>query len=389
MDDFPASAVGPKPPRPPLTVVIPVKNGGNDFERCLERLCGSTFRDFELIVVDDASTDSSIAVAERFGAKVIRHGKTTGPAAARNNGALLASAPIVFFLDADVALDPDAITRAMSRFRHNRDLAALFGSYDNAPSAKGSVSCFRNLLHHFVHQQGIFENDARVVHTFWTGIGAIRREVFLERGGFDPRRYRRPAIEDIELGYRITRAGGTIQLCRDIQGTHLKHWSLLGMIKTDILCRGVPWLLLMKRSSIAETDLNVKSTQKWCVVLAGLAAILGCSSLLWPISGVGAIACLTAIVLLNFDFYRLLRARKGLAFAGTSIALHVIYYYCCALSVILAEMAWHLGGLKYRSENLLETLDGRLRADLAGETPPARIRSTRSGVRESDPLRHE
>ena len=118
----------------------------------------------------------------------------------------------------------------MARFEADPGLSALFGSYDDTPAAPGIVSQYRNLLHHFVHQQGDFHQGIRPVHTFWTGCGTIRRDVFLAFGGFDPRLYPRPAIEDIELGYRLTRAGHRIVLARDVLATHMKRWSLVEMI---------------------------------------------------------------------------------------------------------------------------------------------------------------
>ena len=142
------------------------------------------------------------------------------------------------------------------------------------------MSQFRNLLHHYVHQQGDFHQDTRPAHTFWTGCGMIRREVFLDFGGFDPSLYPRPAIEDIELGYRLTRAGHRILLARDVLATHLKRWSLFEMVRTDIFRRGVPWMLLIKRSGTIETDLNVKPTQRICVVLTGL-VLLAVLALPW------------------------------------------------------------------------------------------------------------
>ena len=108
----------------------------------------------------------------------------------------------------------------------------------------------------------------------------IRRQVFLDFGGFDPRLYRRPAIEDIELGYRLTRAGHRILLARDVLATHLKRWTLLEMIRTDIFRRGVPWTLLIKRSATIETDLNVKPGQQLCVAITGL-VLLALASLPW------------------------------------------------------------------------------------------------------------
>lgn len=344
MDDVPAGPASPEPRRPPLSVVIPVHNGGPDFERCLRRLRDSDQLEFELIVVDDGSTDDSAAQALAYGATVVSHATALGPAAARNLGAQAAAAPLIFFLDADVAVHPQTLSRAVSRFAADPDLTALFGSYDDAPTAPGLVSQFRNLLHHYVHQQGEFAADARPARTFWTGCGAIRREVFLALGGFDPRLYRRPAIEDIEFGYRLTRAGCRVILARDVQATHLKQWTLAGLIRTDIFQRGVPWMLLMKRSGIVETDLNVKNDQKACVAAAGLMTLAALASLRRPeLLGVVA-ACLAAIVVVNRSFYTFLARRRGWTFAASSVALHYLYYCCCGVSVLIALAFWHFSG---------------------------------------------
>jgi GT2 family glycosyltransferase len=354
MDDVPAGPASPGPRRPSLSVVVPVRDGGRDFERCLRRLRDSRAADYELIVVDDGSTDDSSGVARRAGAVVARLERAQGPAAARNLGARRASAPLIFFLDADVAVHPDAIARGLARFDDDPGLAALFGSYDDEPAAPGVVSQYRNLLHHFVHQQGRFEADVRPVHTFWTGCGMIRREVFLTFGGFDPRLYPRPAIEDIELGYRLTRAGHRIVLARDVLATHMKRWTLREMIRTDIFRRGVPWMLLLKRTGTVETDLNVKSTQKLCVALTGLAVIsaalvVAAPTAAWAtIAGMASIACVAAILGLNRAFFAFLARRKGLPFAAAGLALQLIYYGCCGVSVVIAMTYWHLGRLRSR-----------------------------------------
>jgi glycosyltransferase involved in cell wall biosynthesis len=340
MDDFPAGPASPGPRRPPLSVVIPVNNGGRDFGRCLRGLRDSTWTDYELVVVDDGSTDDTAEQAEKFAARVIRNPTKFGPAAARNAGALAAEAPLIFFLDADVAVHPDTIARAMARFDADPGLAGLFGSYDAEPSAPGLVSRFRNLLHHYVHQVGAFVDDSRPARTFWTGCGLVRRDVFLDAGGFDPQLYRRPAIEDIELGYRITRQGHRIILARDVQATHLKRWTLFEMIRTDIFRRGVPWMLLMKRSKIVENDLNVSKSQRACVAATGLGLVGAVAGVRWPaLLGLLPLS-LAAIVALNRDFYRFLARRRGLVFAVASTFLHLIYYCCCGASVVIAEALW-------------------------------------------------
>src|SRR4029077_7315001 len=113
----------------------------------------------------------------------------------------------------------------------------------------------------------------------------IRRDVFLAYGGFDPRLYPRPAIEDIELGYRLTQAGHRIVLARDVLATHHKRWTLPEMVRTDIFRRGVPWTILIKRTGTIETDLNVNASQKACVALTGLSLLAGLLSALIPWAG--------------------------------------------------------------------------------------------------------
>jgi glycosyltransferase involved in cell wall biosynthesis len=336
MDDHPAGPASAGPRTPPLSVVIPVRNGGRDFERCLRGLRVSTFAYYELIVVDDASADGSGDLAAAFGARVLRHEQARGPAASRNEGAQAATAPVVFFLDADVVLQPDALGKALARFEAEPDLAALFGSYDDRPSAPGLVSQFRNLLHHYVHQQGAFVAEARPAHTFWTGCGAIRRDAFFALGGFDPKLYRKPAIEDIELGYRLTRAGYRIALVRDIQATHLKRWTFGSMVRTDIFQRGVPWMILLLRSHVKETDLNVSRAQRASVAATGLALLAAAAAPWFPAALAIVLACLLLIVCLNIHFYQFLARCRGRLFALRAFPLHLTYFTCCGLSVALA-----------------------------------------------------
>jgi glycosyltransferase involved in cell wall biosynthesis len=342
MDDVPAGPASPGPRRPSLSVVIPVHNGGRNFEHCLRRLRATLAPEHELIVVDDGSTDDSAALAESFGAVVVRNAAPLGPASARNAGARAAHAPLIFFLDADVAVHAQTLVRAVARFNADSGLAALFGSYDDCPTAPGLVSQFRNLLHHYVHQQGDFAAGARPARTFWTGCGAIRRQIFLDFGGFDPRLYRRPAIEDIELGYRLTRAGCRIALVRDVQATHMKRWTIFSVIRTDIFQRGVPWTLLMKRMQITETDLNVRRGQKISVAAAGIATLASGAAMWAPWALAGAVGALGLIVALNAGFYRFLARRRGWGFAVAAIPLHYVYFCCCGISVVIALALWHL-----------------------------------------------
>jgi GT2 family glycosyltransferase len=375
MDDVPAGPASRVLRRPSLSVVVPVRNGGSDFGRCLQRLRGSSLDDFELIVVDDGSTDDSAALALDARATLLRLPSPRGPAAARNVGAQASRSELIFFLDADVAVHRETLARALRRFEYDPCLSALFGSYDDNPAAPGFVSQYRNLLHHFVHQQGDFQDGIRPAHTFWTGCGLIRRSVFLEYGGFDPRLYPRPAIEDIELGYRLTRAGHRIALARDVLATHMKCWTLPEMIRTDIFRRGVPWMLLIKRSGTVETDLNVKLGQKACVALTGLSILAGGLAMLFPWATAVSGIALVLIVLLNLEFFTFLARRKGIPFAMGAVPLHLVYYCCCGISVVIAECLWLLRSSA--PDTVPAASGGRADRGVRSIPPPAWIRWAR------------
>ena len=107
-----------------------------------------------------------------------------GPAAARNRGAEQVAGDVIVFVDADVTVHPDALERIREAFAADPELAAVFGSYDDAPAAPQLVSQFRNLLHHHVHS-----SSPGPAETFWAGLGAVRREPFLAAGGFDSARF--------------------------------------------------------------------------------------------------------------------------------------------------------------------------------------------------------
>lgn len=312
---------------PFLSIIIPVYNGGAAFKRCLDAIRQSTFGGWELIVVDDGSTDGSDALAREFGARLFATGGRRGPAAARNIGAKIARGDYLFFIDADCEIHPDTLAKIARIFQADPRLDALFGSYDDAPGATSFIAQYKNLFHHYVHQHG---NEA--ASTFWTGCGAIKRARFLELGGFDLQRYQRPSIEDIELGYRLKRAGGRIRLAKRVQVKHLKAWSLWTLLKSDIFDRGIPWTQLILRDKVFTGDLNLQTHNRVSVVAVyGLLLALAVG-LLQPQSLWIALGLALLLLWLNFDLYRFFYHKRGLAFTLRVIPLHWLYYIYNAVS---------------------------------------------------------
>jgi len=314
---------------------MPVRNGGQNFELCLAALAALSPPPCEIIIVDDGSDDGSLAAAQRSEAHVLRTAHPrSGPAVARNLAAGQAHGDALFFVDADVRLAPDAISRVQAEFQADPLLAALYGSYDEFPAAQNFISQYKNLLHHFVHQESASEGTS-----FWAGCGAIRRDIFQRMGGFNMG-YRRPSIEDIELGYRLRKAGYRTRLVKSLQASHLKHWTLRSLLETDVRDRVLPWTRLIMSGREMPADLNLK----WPHRLSALCACLivpafGCAPF-FPITLALAALCAASLLLLNWKLYAFFATQRGMLFALAAIPMHWFYFLYSTLAFALGVLLW-------------------------------------------------
>ena len=320
---------------PSISVIIAFRNARAHLDRCLAAISASHHKNYELILVDDASTDESSRIACGYTERIITLSARCGPAAARNRAAEQARAEILFFVDADVLCFPDTLGIVERVFQQNPDLDAVIGSYDDDPPETNFLSRYKNLTHHFVHQKGSIEAS-----TFWTGCGGIRRHVFMSMKGFDES-YLRPSIEDIELGYRLKRAGKRILLCKHLVVKHAKRWTLRSLLRSDVIGRAIPWTVLQLSYGEILDDLNVERTQRVSALLVCLAVLLGVLGLLRWWFFLGITLCLVPVLYWNRDLYQFYYRCGGLWFAIRATVMHWVYY-------IYSALAFGMGFLKYR-----------------------------------------
>ncbi len=293
-------------------------------------VCAAKPQPDEIIIVADGGTDDTPLPDGRRDITIIETERRGGPAQARNLGAQHATGDILYFIDADVLIPLDAITQVKEAFEIEPAPFALIGSYDDAPGEINFLSQYRNLLHHYVHQTSKEE-----AATFWGACGAIHRNTFLEVGGFNELLYDQPAIEDIELGYRLKKAGHKIKLCKQLQVKHLKHWDTLTLLKTDFFHRALPWTELILRNRNFLNDLNTDRKSRMSVVLTFCLSFLLVLSLFhpWfltiipPVSG--------TLFFLNFDVYRFFYRKRGAWFTLQVIPWHWLYYFYSGLAFIV------------------------------------------------------
>jgi glycosyltransferase involved in cell wall biosynthesis len=310
-----------------ISVIIPVHNGGDDFHKCLQALSRSSRRPDEVIVVDDASTDATEKTAAEFGSIFFKNrGGIQGPAKSRNYGAQHARGNILIFIDADVLVHPNTIQLIEKYLLDNPQISGLFGSYDDAPVHRNLVSLYKNLLHHFIHQ-----NSRREASTFWTGAGAIRRQVFNQLGGFNEG-YSRPSIEDIELGLRLKDLGHQIYLFPELQVTHLKRWNLRSLLLTDIYQRAVPWTKLILERNQMPSDLNLDRKSRFSAIGIWFATICFILGVWFPLAWIAAFLCLGFLVAMNRQLYRFFYKNSGFRFTLGAISLHILYFLYSSLT---------------------------------------------------------
>lgn len=315
-----------------ISIVMPVYNGIGFIEKSLPPL-SKMLNDsevIELIVIDDGSSDDSMALAKEFGAKVLESGGRKGPGAARNIAVEQAKGEIVWFVDADVVVRSDALIELKKGF-DNEEVVAVFGSYDDSPPAQNFLSQYKNMVHHYYHQQA-----SRDASTFWSGCGAIRRKVFLELGGFDVEQFKHPSIEDIELGYRIKESGGKISLIPELQCSHLKVWRFFNLVHTEFFRRAIPWARLMLRQEQMTNDLNVGVGERVRAILAMLLMLfflLSCFGLLawWITLSMGIVGLIA-----NSQFISFFNRRKGFFFTCGGFLYHQFYYLYSSIAFAFA-----------------------------------------------------
>jgi len=223
-----------------ISFVIPLYNAEKTIGRTLESLKAVEYENFEVIVVDDCSTDSSAEIVKKYDCQLVSSEKKLGAAVARNLGVERARGDIIFFIDSDILVKSDCATRVERTFKENEDVVAVVGILSKDNPFDNFSSQYKNLHMHFY-----MKNMPRNISCIYTSVTAVRSETFKEVGFFDSKTCRvcSASVEDIDLGQRIADAGHKIMLDPELQVVHLRNFSLKGLISNDFR-RAIDWSLL-------------------------------------------------------------------------------------------------------------------------------------------------
>lgn len=323
-----------------LSVVIPTHNGAKTLADCLTALRASSLLPNEIIVVDDASTDDSAQIAERFQCRVICLPENVGAARAKNRGAREATGDILFFTDDDVIVACDALARLVENFADAR-VAGVVGLLDAQVPFTDFASNVKNLWMCFTYERVPREG----IGLFYTSIAAMRRDIFLQLGGFDENYCGASITEDTEFGQRAWAAGHFIRLDERVTAQHHKRYTLAEVLQTDFWrARALMLMRLRKWGQLFYTSVPLF----YQLAVPILFVALACFALTFfsPLFFVVGVALLFTFYFLFLPWFIYLARQRGIGFAFLAALFQPIDAIAVGLGMLIAIIEY-VRGVRY------------------------------------------
>ncbi|HLC23689.1 MAG TPA: glycosyltransferase [Dehalococcoidia bacterium] len=244
------------PENPYFSVVIPAFNEENFLAKSLHALVNQTFKDFELIVVDNNSTDRTAQVAQSFGARVI-HETRQGIGHARQRGFTEARGTVIATTDADTVVPPGWLSRIAEEFKKDQGLVAFGGLYTlySGPITARLAVAYLSLP--------LWKVDKFFLRG-WSLPGAnmaVRASSFRQIGGFNTEL---KLCEDVDISQRLKHVGRVAldpTFLVSTSGRRFKNGLLRGLIiyryRPDALAR----MLFKKHKSIRLPTIRTEQSR--------------------------------------------------------------------------------------------------------------------------------
>lgn len=296
-----------------VSIIIPAHNAARFIEPCLRAaLAVATPRGWEVIVVNDGSTDETVALVEPFGVKILHHEESRGAAATRNHGARIARGEILVFLDSDVVVPAATLPKMVDRLLESPDIHAT-GAHASPRNLTPSWSAhFVALRHsHAFYCQPM--SDIVGVSCFQSECGAVRREVFASIGGF-PEKYSHAGMEDYEFGHQMERLNYVSVLLADAAYDH--HYRPLWQRCHEVTRRTARWLpLVFRRRKMESKGMGASSRDSFSFLLSPLMLVGILVGFLHPSGWYLAGAAAVTQIIWEWPFLRFARREHGMKMA--------------------------------------------------------------------------
>ncbi|WP_211589807.1 glycosyltransferase family 2 protein [Microbispora sp. H11081] len=331
-----------------ISLVVPCYNAAKTLRLCLESVLAQTRLPDEIVVVDDASTDGSVEIAEELGCRVVRLPENRGVSAARNAGIDATKGDLIFFLDSDVALRPDAVAKAAEILEHDPEVGCVHGVYDTVPLIDdGPVEWYRIL--HAVHWR---RRHLGEVNSVVFALAAIRRDVMLAAGRFDERLR---DCEDVEYSSRLA-VRSRIVLTDTVVGRHDDGSRLLPIL-TEQWRRALPLIPLAltttRRGAAKPEHANSPAGILSCALaLASLGLVLLSVpfGLFHPLLPAVPAVFVAGFVLADPELVGFVRRQRGLLFAAYFMTVHLAVHVVLVTGLAAGSLRLLTGQRESRAE---------------------------------------
>jgi len=212
---------------PFISVIIPNYNGAKTIGLCLEAAFNSANTNFEVIVVDDCSSDNSTAIIEKYPCRLIRLDERSGASKTRNTGARSSKGEVLFFIDSDCLLQPDTLTIAATAHQKEGPGVIIGGTYTWLPFDQRFFSVFQSVFIHYSETKNLHNPDYIATHAMVISAG-----LFKTIGGFDE--HFMPILEDVEFSHRLKEKGYRLLMDENILVQHIFNFSLAKSMRNGI-----------------------------------------------------------------------------------------------------------------------------------------------------------
>lgn len=316
---------------PQLSIVVPIRDSESTLDRTLSAICDSSLPRacYEIIAVDDLSSDESVAIAARYADVVVRlSGQRSGPAYARNRGAEVARAEIIAFVDSDILVEPETLPKMLAILAERKEIDAVCATRAEQSGASNFVSQYWSMLLRF----GEHRHAERSVH-FSSGCGMVRRSAVRSAGMYDEWRFTTACLESLEFGQRLREAGHTVLLNTQLQVTNLRRWTLRSVCKEvwqrgTLLSRSLGY---ERMSAAVPSDVVFTLSRMLSPMLAIVVTlILAAAFVPEPHTLAKAAIVLLALLVTDIQLHRFFSDRRGIAFAIAAAPIHVCVQFIAA-----------------------------------------------------------
>lgn len=305
-----------------ITIIIPVYNAEKTLKKCLYSVKKQNYKNYEVVIVDDYSTDHSASIAEEYGYKLIRLKENSGSGKARNIGAKEAKTKLIAFTDSDCMLPEDWLSRIIKSFE-NKKVKFICGGYSGVEG--------KSFLEKYAFYELLIRrrNLPEFVSSFPSNNFACYRDIFLKEKGFPE--LKNYVAEDLEFSLKI---GTKYKIFWDktLGVKHHFHKKIKKYLKQQYKFAMDTMFLYLRKPYLKKIKTYHEDKNKFVIFYTGL-TILNIFGVLFYSKLVYLLPLLLMILLLlDFNLLNYVYKKEGILFSIKS-----------SLIVLTRNTAWVLG----------------------------------------------